>query len=224
MSITLNGTTGIDLPVALTVSEGGTGLTSPGTSGNVLTSNGTAWLSTTPAVTYAGARTELFVASGTWTPPTGVTNATVVVIGGGGSTNGSGNGGSGGTSSFGTYVSATGGSGGNDVNATNGVAGTGTVSVGTAIKISNITTNRILYGISGLAARPGTGSTVAPIAYSAASTFAPGATGSYTTTGGTGGYAIAAVSGLSGPITITVGVGGTGTTSSGVNGAVLIMY
>jgi hypothetical protein len=34
---------------ALTASQGGTGLTSPGTNGNVLTSNGTTWVSSTPA-------------------------------------------------------------------------------------------------------------------------------------------------------------------------------
>ena len=31
--------------------KGGTGLTAPGTNGNVLTSNGTAWTSSPPAVT-----------------------------------------------------------------------------------------------------------------------------------------------------------------------------
>jgi hypothetical protein len=36
-----------DLPT-ITVAKGGTGLTSPGTSGNVLTSNGTAWVSSAP--------------------------------------------------------------------------------------------------------------------------------------------------------------------------------
>jgi hypothetical protein len=73
MPITLNGTTGItspaiDLTTALPVADGGTGATTlnaaaviigndtsaptfvaPGTSGNVLTSNGSAWTSTTPA-------------------------------------------------------------------------------------------------------------------------------------------------------------------------------
>jgi hypothetical protein len=34
-------------------SAGGTGLTSPGTSGNVLTSNGTAWVSSAPAASGA---------------------------------------------------------------------------------------------------------------------------------------------------------------------------
>lgn len=39
--------TGIGLPVA--VSQGGTGLTSSGTSGNILTSNGSNWVSSAPA-------------------------------------------------------------------------------------------------------------------------------------------------------------------------------
>ena len=40
-------TTGTSTPV--TVAQGGTGLTAPGTSGNVLTSNGTTWTSVTPS-------------------------------------------------------------------------------------------------------------------------------------------------------------------------------
>jgi hypothetical protein len=49
----------LTLTTALTAANGGTGLTSPGTSGNVLTSNGTAWVSSSPAasgVTLATAR------------------------------------------------------------------------------------------------------------------------------------------------------------------------
>lgn len=50
MAITLDGTTGItspaiDVTTPITVADGGTGLSSVGTSGNVLTSNGTAWVS-----------------------------------------------------------------------------------------------------------------------------------------------------------------------------------
>lgn len=65
MSINLDGTTGIttpaiDLTTPLPIVDGGTGLTSAGTSGNVLTSDGTNWASTTPTnicrawVTFAG--------------------------------------------------------------------------------------------------------------------------------------------------------------------------
>ena len=54
MAIVLDGTTGItaqaiDLTTPLVVADGGTGLSAVGTSGNVLTSNGSAWTSTAPA-------------------------------------------------------------------------------------------------------------------------------------------------------------------------------
>lgn len=48
MALILSGTTGIDFPNAISVSEGGTGLESPGTAGNVLTSDGTGWVSSAP--------------------------------------------------------------------------------------------------------------------------------------------------------------------------------
>jgi hypothetical protein len=46
-TLTLNGT--VNGSAAIAAANGGTGLTAPGTNGNVLTSNGTAWTSTTPA-------------------------------------------------------------------------------------------------------------------------------------------------------------------------------
>jgi hypothetical protein len=50
MSVNIDGTGSITgLTTALTVAQGGTGLTSPGTAGNILTSNGTAWTSSSPA-------------------------------------------------------------------------------------------------------------------------------------------------------------------------------
>ena len=56
MTMTLDGTLGITatgsltgLTTAITPAQGGTGLTAVGTSGNLLTSNGTAWTSTAPA-------------------------------------------------------------------------------------------------------------------------------------------------------------------------------
>lgn len=50
-TLTLPNTTGTILQsgTAVTVAQGGTGLTSPGTAGNLLTSNGTAWTSAAPA-------------------------------------------------------------------------------------------------------------------------------------------------------------------------------
>lgn len=40
---------GADTSGVLAASNGGTGLTAPGTSGNILTSNGSAWVSAAPA-------------------------------------------------------------------------------------------------------------------------------------------------------------------------------
>ena len=77
MPITLNGDTGIvspaiDVTTPITVSDGGTGLSSPGTTGNVLTSNGTAW---TSAALPAGGVTSLNGQTGA------ITNTDADVIG-----------------------------------------------------------------------------------------------------------------------------------------------
>ena len=53
----------------------------PGTSGNVLTSNGTTWTSAAP---LSGLAAQVFTSSGTFTIPTGVTRVKVTVVGGGG--------------------------------------------------------------------------------------------------------------------------------------------
>jgi hypothetical protein len=129
----------------------------PGSSGNVLTSNGTTW--TSAAAAGGQLQTELFTAPGTWTKPASCTQVRVTVVGGGAggqparsggvggfaiATNipvsapvtitvgagGNSPGGSGGTSSFGPAVSATGGTSATP----SGVNGAGTVSVGTALK------------------------------------------------------------------------------------------
>jgi hypothetical protein len=118
----------------------------PGSTGNVLTSNGTTW--TSAAAGGGQLQTQIFGSPGTWTNPGTVTRVRVAVTGGGGggaafsqartggeggragamitiptspvaiTCGGAGNGGSfpgggtpGGTSSFGSYVSCTGGTG-----------------------------------------------------------------------------------------------------------------
>ena len=69
---------------------------------------------------------QLFTASGAFTVPDGVTAVNVVVQGGGGAGGGATNSGSsGGTSSFGSYISATGGVGGLGAQSSGGVAANG---------------------------------------------------------------------------------------------------
>ena len=90
------------LPSATT---GGTGLTASGASGNLLTSNGTAWVSQAPV---PGVDVQTFTASGTWTKPSGYPAASRVLIqvwGAGGS-------GANGASSNGSNQVAGGGGGG----------------------------------------------------------------------------------------------------------------
>jgi hypothetical protein len=132
VSITGGSITGI---TDLVVADGGTGASSftansvlvgngtssfgevaPGTSGNVLTSDGTTW--TSAAIAAGGDYAmEVFTSPGTWTKPADVKAIKVQVVGGGGGglnpyTPGyTGASGSGNTSSFGSYCSASGGTG-----------------------------------------------------------------------------------------------------------------
>ena len=82
---------------AVTAAQGGTGLTSPGSSGNVLTSDGTNWTSAAPAST--GVNVQTFTSSGTWTKPSLAAGSRVLIQawgGGGGCGRGSANQGGGG--------------------------------------------------------------------------------------------------------------------------------
>jgi hypothetical protein len=84
----------------------------PGTTGNVLTSNGSAWLSQAAAAGGGDYIMQVFTTPGTWTKAAGLKAIKVTVIGGGGS--GSSPASGGGTSSFGSpaFLSATGGASG----------------------------------------------------------------------------------------------------------------
>jgi len=75
---------------AVTAAQGGTGLTSVGTAGNVLTSNGSAWTSTAPAST--GINVQSFTGSGTWTKPSLSASSRVLIQAWGGGASGSKNG------------------------------------------------------------------------------------------------------------------------------------
>jgi hypothetical protein len=91
MAIQINGTTVIDnsrnltnLGSAITAAQGGTGLTSPGASGNVLTSNGTTWTSAAPAASSSTKTWTAFTSSGSYTVPAGITSIRVYAFGKGG--------------------------------------------------------------------------------------------------------------------------------------------
>jgi hypothetical protein len=103
----------------------------PGTSGNVLASNGTSWVSQTLAAVQL--REQLFLTSGTWTAPAGVTQVKLVVVGGGG-------GGGGYNSTGGTNDGGNGGSAGvavGNVTVVPGTAYTVTVGAGGAGGVTN---------------------------------------------------------------------------------------
>jgi hypothetical protein len=167
-------------------------------------------------------QTELFTAPGTWTKPASATQVKVTVVGGGGGGSGGpfasivggfggvaiaqvpvsapvsitvGAGGavdaSGGTSSFGPAVSSTGGAPGSPAG-TPGSPGSGTVSVGTALKTGGgfVTTvsptqsmNTSVGVILGLNRNAAGGS---PVAYSVSSSFAAGAGGAAVPSAGGG--------------------------------------
>lgn len=86
-SITNNVTTQNTIPWP--VIQGGTGLSSPGTSGNVLTSTGTAWASSAPA-TFSKINIQTFTSSGTYTPTTGMKYCIIECQAGGGGSGGAG--------------------------------------------------------------------------------------------------------------------------------------
>jgi hypothetical protein len=75
----------INFTTGLGVAQGGTGVTSVGTTGNVLTSNGTAWVSQAAAAGGGDYIMQVFTTPGTWTKPAGLKAIKVTVVGGGGS-------------------------------------------------------------------------------------------------------------------------------------------
>jgi hypothetical protein len=107
MAIKINNTTVIDdtrtitnLSTPLSRVQGGTGLSSSGAQGNVLTSDGSNW------VTLPGPAIQEFSSSGTWTKPSGAEFVMVELWGAGGG------GGSGARQASGTAAGAGGGGGG----------------------------------------------------------------------------------------------------------------
>jgi hypothetical protein len=116
----------INFTTGLGAAQGGTGVTSAGTVGNVLTSNGTAWVS--QAISAGGDYIMVaYTSPATWTKPAGLKAVKVTVIGAGG------NGGSGNITPCVNYGGNGGGGGGAILYAdAPAVPGPITVTVGTA--------------------------------------------------------------------------------------------
>jgi hypothetical protein len=212
----------------------GANLVAPGSSGNVLTSNGSTW--TSAAASGGQLQTQVFYSPGTWTNPGSVTRVRVAIAGGGGgganppSGAPAGTAPSGGTSSFGPYISATGGGGGtrnNNGPVTPGAPGTGTVSSGTQLQgVSGISWS-ILSGSGSGAGAP----SITAVAYGNSNIAAAGSGGN--SGGGNGGAAWAIITIPTSPVTVTVGAGGNGmpgpglppsTGLGGVGGAVAVEF
>ena len=161
----------------------------PGSSGNILTSNGTTWTSAAPASAgLPGPRAEVFNTSGTFTVPSGVTAVKVTVIGGGGN--------GGGANSDGCNYGRGGGGGGGGmaVEWITGLTSGGTVAVTVG----------------------GAGGTSSFGAYCSANGGSAGGTGSASNAGGGAG---GTGSGGTTNFDITGGRGGSGGTDSGAGGA-----
>jgi hypothetical protein len=210
-------------------------LPAAGTSGNVLTSNGTNW--TSGASAGGQIQTQVFTAPGTFTSPSTTTSIRVTVVGGGGGSSGPGApaaGDTGGSSSFGSLVSATGGGGApTGASPVNGTPGTGTVSSGTTIVNNNVGNRSITANISTYVSGAFVGGSVsngnAAVAYSTTNRDnGAGACGNSPNLGGAGGLAVALVPiTASTPYAVTVGSGGAAPAVSrngAVGGVVVVEY
>ena len=169
---------------------------------------------------YVGVRGQVFTSSGTFTVPSGVTAVKVTMCGGGGAGRFNSTGSSGGTSSFGGYVSASGGTrgatssggagggtSGADFSATGGNGGQaagGGVGGSTNFGYAHVANAGLLGGNGGNYYYSGT----------TASGYGNGGTADSEESsvgGGAGGYAIKYVTGLTsgGTVSVTIGAGGT---------------
>jgi hypothetical protein len=235
-NITINATAiNVDTATAgtLAVGRGGTGATTlnseavvignstgavkfvdPGTSGNVLTSNGTAWLSQAAAAGGGDYIMRTFTSPTTWTKPANLKAVKVTLVGGGGGgatvNPGPGqSGGAGGTSSFGAFLSATGGAGATVP--ANGAAGSGS---GGDINVSGGPGNMVL----GLYRPSGAFFNVAGVRQDALAQYIgtpiggggglPDGTTQRNGGGGGGSIEYIPAPSIPGPVTVTVGAGG----------------
>ena len=246
-TLTLPATSGTVLAPSggtLTVAQGGTGLTSVGTSGQFLQSNGTDLAYAAVSGTLLNIR--YFTSGATTYTPTAGTNFVIVELIGGGAGSAIGTvsyGGAGGTSSFGALVSATGGA---VASASGSAGGTGSggdlnLTGGRGVSVQATTTSGgafifgakpAMFGQSDPSGFPTTGtgitsstySSLAPVNYGQSSGGVANAS-SRVSCGGAGGYARKKINSAFSGVTITVGAGGTaGTSGTAGTGGIVIVY
>jgi len=241
-ALTINTTQVVSLVNALPAGSGGTGantltaesvvigngtssvkFVAPGTASNVLTSNGTAWVSQAAAAGGGDYIMQVFTSPGTWTKAAGLKAIRVTVIGGGGGANASP--GAGGTSSFGApaFLSATGGSGatagtgsGGQLNSPGGKGATGLPFTCSAIYTTMGGGSAFGFAQSNFTVGPS--ATVSP-----GNAYGGGGNGGSSGAGG-GGGAIEYIDApaLPGPQPYTVGSGGPSPSASGAAGVVIV--
>jgi len=241
-ALTINTTQVVSLVNALPAGSGGTGantltaesvvigngtssvkFVAPGTASNVLTSNGTAWVSQAAAAGGGDYIMQVFTSPGTWTKAAGLKAIRVTVIGGGGGANASP--GAGGTSSFGApaFLSATGGSpgaagtgSGGQLNSPGGKGATGLPFTCSAIYTTMGGGSAFGFAQSNFTVGPS--ATVSP-----GNAYGGGGNAGFSGAGG-GGGAIEYIDApaLPGPQPYTVGSGGPSPSASGAAGVIVV--
>lgn len=187
----------------------------PGISGNVMTSNGSGWVSAPLSTSGRLLGVNVYLSSAVYNKTVRNPSFVVVeVVGGGGPGRNAGSTGSnGGTSSFGSHCSATGGTSGSTSSAAAGVGGTG---VNADLSVTGSpgepgSTSPASGGYSKFGASVGRGGR--------GGSYSVGKTSASTGGGGGGGYGLKLIpaSSLGTSESVTVGLGGT--TNSGNNGS-----
>jgi len=179
----------------------------PSTNGNVLTSNGTTWVSSAPAGGGGLGGQTVFTSSGTFTIPTGKTVVKVSIVGGGG-------GASGWASGYGNTTAAGGGAGGTAVKYLTGLTpgNTLTVTVGSGGAGGSASGNGSTGGTSSVASGTQTITTISCTGGSGSTFIYPNS--QQVVSGGAGGSA------SNGDINVNGGSGQSGTWLAGLGGCI----
>lgn len=205
----------------------------PGTNGNILTSNGTTWTSAAAASSgiTAGAM-NVYTSPATWTKPASVKFIRVTVVSAGGNWTSPGSGSTGNTSSFGPFVSCTGGTGNGPGSPTAANPKAGGTSTGADWNLSGTAGVSTPYYFGSQGTGGGSLLTIAPGGTGSAN-YGGGGSGGQSNTcnaapsgagGGATGIKYISAPAIPGPVAVTVGAGGTPSPSqNGGGGGIVIV-